>query len=141
MDDLSGEIRRLRADVGRFPAELRKQLRPALKTAAEPIAADARARASWSTRIPGAITVRARFGARDPGVSLRVLSSRAPHGRVYEGIRGNAVFRHPVFGHRDRWVEQPTRPYAAPAVEAGADEVASAAAEAVTEAARDLGFR
>lgn len=141
MDDLPGEIRKLAKDIGRFPAELRKELRPALKKAAEPIAAGARSRAAWSSRIPGAISLRARLGTRDPGVSLRVLGSRAPHGRAYEGIRGNSVFRHPVFGHRDRWVEQPTRPYAAPAVEAGAGGVLTAAAEAVTEVARDLGFR
>lgn len=139
--DPSQAIAALAKDLDGIPKELRKQLRPALKAAAEPIVQDAKGRASWSTRIPRAISLSVRFSRRDPGVSIRVRRGAAPHGRAYEGITGNATFRHPVFGHRDRWVSQETRPYLAPAAEAGMDGALSAAVEAVDQTARDFGFR
>ncbi|MEV4180184.1 HK97 gp10 family phage protein [Streptosporangium canum] len=135
------EIRKLIGDLGKIPPELRKALRPALKGAAEPIAADARGRASWSRRIPSAITLSVRLSKRNPGVSIRVRQTRAPHGRPLEGITGATKVRHPVFGHRDRWVIQATKPYLAPAAEAGIEEVLGAAAQAVDQVAREQGFR
>ncbi len=139
--DPTEAIRVLQRDLGKIEPELRKKLRPALKTAAEPIVADAKQRASWSARIPRAITLSIRFAKRDPGVSMRVRRTIAPHGRPYEGIRGNATFRHPVFGHRDRWVSQDTKPYLAPAAEAGMDGALAATVAAVDETAREHGFR
>lgn len=135
------EIRRLAEDLGKIPPELRKQLRPGLKAAAEPIAADARGRASWSTRIPRAISLSVRLGSRNPGMSIRVRSAVAPHGRPKEGITGNVTFRHPVHGHRDRWVDQATQPYLAPAVEAGTESVVAAVAQTIDRVAREQGFR
>ena len=139
--DPSQAIRQLAKDLDGIPKELRKQLRPALKAAAEPIVADAKVRASWSARIPRAITLSVRLSQRDPGVSIRVRSKVAPHARPYEGITGNASFRHPVFGHRDRWVSQETRPYLASAAEAGMDGVLAASVDAVDQVAREQGFR
>lgn len=139
--DPSQAIRALQKDLGKIEPELRKALRPALKTAAEPIVSDAKGRASWSARIPRAITLSIRLAQRDPGVSIRVRRAVAPHGRPLEGITGNATFRHPVHGHRDRWVAQETRPYLAPAVEAGVDGALAATVTAVDQTARDLGFR
>lgn len=139
-DDPAAEIRALRKDIGKIPAELRKALRPALKAAAEPIAADARGRASWSTRIPRAITVGVRF-ARDPGVFIRVRRGAAPHGRAYEGITGAVLFEHPVFGHRDREVAEVTRPYLDPAVTAATGDVLNTVAATVDKVAREQGFR
>lgn len=139
--DPSQAIKELSRQLGKFPTELRKALRPALQAAARPIVADAKARAAWSSRIPRAITLSVRFAKRDPGVSIRVRSATAPHGRPYEGITGSTSFRHPVFGHRDRWVAQATRPYLAPAVEAGKDGALAATVAAVDQTARNLGFR
>ncbi|NUP24012.1 MAG: HK97 gp10 family phage protein [Streptomyces sp.] len=139
--DPSEAIRQLSKSLKGFPKELRKQMRPALKSAAAPIVQDAKARAAWSRRIPRAITLSVRFAKRDPGVSIRVRAAVAPHGRPYEGIRGNASFRHPVFGHRDRWVSQQTRSYLMPAAQAGMDGVLAAAVTAVDQVAREQGFR
>lgn len=141
MAEPSKELRKLAKELDGIPKELRKRLRPALKAAAEPIVADARGRASWSTRIPRAITLSVRFGQRDPGVSIRVRGKAAPHGRPLEGITGNASFRHPVFGHRDRWVAQQTRPYLVPAAEAGMEDALAAVAQTVDQVAREHGFR
>jgi len=139
--DPEQELRKLAKDLDGIPKELRKAMRPALKAAAEPIVQDAKSRASWSTRIPRAISLSVRFSARNPGVSIRVRRGAAPHGRAYEGITGASDFVHPVFGHRDREVSQATRPYLEPAVLAGADEVVSAVAETVDRVAREQGFR
>lgn len=136
------ELDRLIADLEKMPAELRTQLRPALRRAAEPILQDARGRASWSSRIPGAISIKTSFTARNPGVRLVVNSNVAPHARPYEfGSGRNRNLRHPVFGHRDRWVEQRTRPFFFPAVQAGAEGVMRETSAAVLAAARASGFR
>lgn len=134
------------ADLGKIPPELRRQLRPAMRKAALPILEDAKRRASWSTRIPGAISIRSSFSGRRPGVSLRVDSAKAPHARPYEsGSARNRQLRHPVFadGEKDRsewtWVNENTRPFFFPAVRAGGDEARRQAQLAVLTAAREVG--
>lgn len=134
------DIRRLIRDLGKIPPSLRKSLRPAIRAAAQPIVSDARQRASWSTRIPGAIKVSQTFSGRRAGVRIVVSSRRAPHARAYEGIGGQRVFRHPVFGH-DVWVGQQTRPFLIPAVQAHAGTVRTAIAETVDRVVREHGFR
>jgi hypothetical protein len=138
--DPSQAIRALAKELDGIPKELRQKLRPALRAAAEPVVQDARSRASWSTRIPRAISMSVRF-SRDPGVLIRVRRSVAPHGRAYEGITGASDFVHPVFGHRDREVAEGTRPYLEPAVRAAADNVLATAAGVVEQVARERGFR
>lgn len=131
----------LARDLGQVPAELRRRLGVTLRAAAAPIVADARARASFSTRIPGAITTSARFTGRRPGVTVRVSRAKAPHARAYEGLtRAGGTFRHPVFG-RDVWVERSTRPFLAPAARAGSEPVFAAVSAAVEESARAHGWR
>lgn len=129
------------ADLSQIPRELRRDLRPALKRAGEHVAQDARARASWSRRIPGAISVRVRFGAKTQGVAVVVSRKRAPHARPYEGISGSGrVFRHPLFGRRDRWFAQATRPFLAPAGRVRRAQVRADIAKVVDDAARRHGF-
>lgn len=151
------EFGRLPTDLRSMRPKLRRQLRKQLREAAEPIAADARRRASWSTRIPGAIKV-------VPGVArgsqvvvrFRVSAAQAPHARPYEGLSGRggtSFFRHPVFGGRawrqtrhgvmvsaDPWVSQQTRPFIEPALRAGRDKALRAVDAAIQQSARDSGF-
>lgn len=132
------------AELGRIPVELRRQLRPALRRAAEPILRDAQRRAAWSTRIPGAITVRTSFSQRTPGLRLRVDAGKAPHARPFEMGSQRAAggsLRHPVFGNRNVWVAQRTRPFFFPAVNAGRPAVMAETNAAVLAAARAAGFR
>ncbi|MEV0616198.1 HK97 gp10 family phage protein [Nonomuraea sp. NPDC050404] len=138
--DPSAALRLLSKQLQGIPKELRQKLRPALRAAAEPVVADARGRASWSTRIPRAISMSVRF-SRDPGVIIRVRRSVAPHGRAYEGITGASHFVHPVHGHRDREVAEETKPYLEPAVRAAADTVLAKGVAVVDEVARENGFR
>lgn len=121
------------AAFGKVPAEVRTALRPALREAGDAIADKARQNASWSTRIPGAISVSPNFSASG-GVTVRVNSQTAPHARPYEGrSSGGGIFRHPVFGNYQNWVPEQTRPFLKPAVESEADKAKALIATAVTE--------
>lgn len=138
----SDEVRVLVRDLGRVPPELRRQLGATLRKLAQPIVSDARRRASWSTRIPAAISASARFTGRRPGVSIRVSHTKAPHGRAYEGLLNpGGMFRHPVYGHMGRWVTQHTRPFLLPAVHRYERQVLPDMAEAVDLSARLHGWK
>jgi hypothetical protein len=132
-DDLRGLINHLRA----IDKTTIRNLNTELKAAAEPIAADARRRASWSTRIPGAIRVGVSRSRARPGATIRVATANAPHARPYEGF-GKKSFRRQVYGKA--WVTQPTRPYLMPAVKAGRDGYRAAVEKAVRDAAAKHGF-
>lgn len=130
-------------DLGKMPVELARELRPALKKAAQPILQDAKRRAGWSSRVPGAITIKTSLAQGKPGVRLVVDATKAPHARPFEfgSQRGGSYVRHPVFGNREIWVQQRTRPFFFPAVREGASEVAEQSSAAVMAAARSAGFR
>lgn len=134
-------IRHLASELGMVPAELRRELRPRIREAGDHIVRDMRQRASYSSRIPGAIRMSVSFAAKSGGLTIRVDSNRAPHARVLE--RGNqggraASFRHPVFGNRENWVTQPTRPFFFPAVMAGRAQLNQHISDAVTASLRKV---
>lgn len=74
-------------------------------------------------------------------VQLRVSAQAAPHARPFEGLGESGQFRHPVYGHTDRWVPQTTRPFALPAVTAAREKLLPAIGDAYEAAARECGFR
>ena len=123
---------------------LRRSMRQQITASAGGLLSDARNRAGWSTRIPGAIDVKpvVSDAREEVGLELRVrVSPEVPHARAYEGMGQGGTFRHPVFGDREVWVAQATRPYAWPAVLAHRDEIEAALLAAYEEAARSVGFR
>jgi hypothetical protein len=140
--DMAG-VRPLVGELGAMSPAMRAALRAGFRLAGNLAARRAQANASWSRRIPGAIRVRPLTGARSAGVFLRVDSSRAPHARAYEGLgrRANRFFRHPVFGNREAWVSEATRPFMVPAVRDTRDDANAAAVAAVNMAARVGRFR
>lgn len=113
----------------RVPEESRRAVRAAIVDATRGVRADAARRASWSSRIPGAITMRVSFTTAR--VEIRVNARRAPHARPYEGISGRTTFRHPVYGNRNVWVEQAARPFLRPAVDGRITEIRDAVERAV----------
>lgn len=133
-------LRVLVGELGVMPGEVRSGLRVGFRAAGQVTLEHARGNASWSSRIPGAMGLRVSTSGRNTGVMLRVNSARAPHARPYEGIDGRGTFRHPVYGDRDTWVAQATRPFLRPAIEATRPAYLKAAEEAVTRAARSGGF-
>jgi hypothetical protein len=113
-------VSELARTFGRVPEEMAAGLREELPAAGQALLRASQANASWSTRIPAAHYLRAGTGVNG-GVSVGVDSVAAPHARPYEGMTvggSRAFFRHPVFGNRDNWVQEATRPFLRPAVEA-----------------------
>jgi hypothetical protein len=104
----------LQRALKRVDPELQKSMNHALRDEAQVIADEAKQFAVWSERIPGAITARVNTHGGEIVVSRR----KAPHGSLYElGSKGNrGQIRHPVFGNRENWVSQPTRPFIRPAI-------------------------
>lgn len=139
---ITSTVRELVAELGRVPVELRRELRPRLLAAIRPVQSEARANASWSRRIPDAIGITVRYGARSGGVLLRVNAAKAPHARPFEGLAsGGRTFRHPVFGReREIWVSQQARPFLMPAVREGRPHAVRAVREAITATARAHGW-
>ncbi|WP_433225604.1 HK97 gp10 family phage protein [Actinomadura formosensis] len=136
---MTDEIRRLIRDLDGIPPELRRQLRPGLRTAGRIVADQAKINAAWSTRIPKAIKVSVRFSGT-PGVRVRVDRRKAPHGRPYEHGGRPGTFRHPYFGDRRRWYSQRARPFLAPAVASKGRRAAREIDRVVARVTRDAGF-
>lgn len=121
---------------------VRRELPRRMRRAGQAVQATARRNASWSRRIPGAIGLRAVTTGARAGVLLRLNARKAPHARAYEGLQrgGRAVtFRRQVYGKA--WVEQRTRPYLIPAVNAHRDQVRDDIAVLVDDVAALAGFR
>jgi len=136
----SSGVARLAQDLARVPRELRPRVRAALTTSGGELRQLAAQNASWSRRIPDALKVRTRFSGTRAGVYVVASRLTAPGARPLEGITGNATFRHPVLGHGNEWVDQDTRPYLAPAVEAEADQAVGRLQDAMDQALRVAGF-
>lgn len=137
----SASVRALVADLGVLPGAIRAGLRQEFRQAGKVALDRARQNASWSSRIPAAISLRVSTSATGAGIALRVDSSRAPHARPYEGFGASrgGTFRHPVFGG-PAWATQGVRPFLLPAVRQVAPEVVAAAEAAVARAARTARF-
>lgn len=136
---MADEIEHLIRDLGKIPQDLKRELRPGLRAAGRVVADEAKVRASWSTRIPGATRVSVTFSGKRPGVSVVVNKTKAPDARPFEHGGRTGIFRHPVFGNRDVWVSQKARPFLAPALEAKGDEAAGQITDVVDRVTRDTG--
>lgn len=135
------ELRRLIKEFDKFPADLRKELRPKLKRAGATALADARTNAAWSKRIPKATRLSISFSKRRAGLKIQTNKNPAPHARPMEHRGRPGWFRHPLFGRPKKWVRQRARPFLWPAAKplmAGVDADIGAAAD---EAARKHGFK
>lgn len=132
-------ISALRKDFRRIPAELRNQLRPALRAAGQEILRTAALNSMWSSRIPAALELRVSFSGRRSGVFIRVDKAKAPHARPFEGILAD-TWRHPIFGNRTVWVEQASRPFLLLAVEENAQSTSLMIADAIDKAMTKTGF-
>lgn len=136
------QLPNLIAAIGALPKELKAELRPAAKEAAQIVADQAKDNASFSSWIPGAITVGAPLSARATA-TVSVASSKAPspdHAPLPRLMEfGTPFFRHPVFGG-DTWVSQPGHPFLFPAVKEKRAEVTERIAAAVKAAAASVGL-
>lgn len=130
----TGDLRRLSKNLRQAAdgKELRKELTNGLRAELLPVAtaveaayasAPSRGHATSSrarqaqpslrTLLARATQVQVRIGGRDPRVGVAVKGKRMPSGmralpRYWEGTKPR--WRHPVFGDREVWVDQPARP-------------------------------
>jgi hypothetical protein len=86
--DLSKLTSELKGTDKKFSAAIRKRTRDALAAAGSSMLGDMRSRASWSSRIPGAASVKTTFSATKSKVTVQVDAKKAPHARGLE--LGNA---------------------------------------------------
>lgn len=101
-----------------------------MRAAALIIAREAQKLASaWSVQVPPSMKVKA-------GATSAEISSAVGPSYPNEVPR----VRHPVFGHRDRWVDNAYRPFLAPAATAKADAAAAEVAKAVDDICHGLGY-
>lgn len=142
MTDKSGtqELRQLVKDLGKMPKEMKQEIRPKLKESANKPLREARANASWSSRIPGATTIRTSFTARAAGVAIRTSQIKARHARTYENQGKEGQFRHRVFG-RDTWVSQASRPFLWRAALPWMENIDGDIGEVIDSVSRRNGFR
>jgi len=117
-----GEVRGLAQRLGQMPKQFQPRARRMMRSAGQDMLGDAKGNASWSSRIPGALTLRVALNGSRPGIAIRASLKAAAHARVYEGILGD-TFRHPLFGDREFWYTQPARPYLLPAVERQTEQI------------------
>jgi hypothetical protein len=134
-----GQLQALIRDLGAIPPDLKRELRPGLRKAAQPALTRIRSNASWSSRIPGATKISTSFG-NTPGVTIRVDSKAAPGARPIEHGGEPGKFRHPRWGDREHWYDQPARPFFYRGVEATADQIRDAVGDLVDGVARRHGF-
>lgn len=133
-----GQLQALIRDLHQVPPAIRKEFRPLMKKAAAPTLARMKANASWSTRIPDAITMRA--ANTTAGVRFRVNAGRAPHARPYENQGDPGTFRAPLWGDREHWYPHQARPFFYRAVEATADRVRDDLADGLMQIAARHGL-
>lgn len=131
------QVQALISDLGELPPAFRKAARPRVLAAGRGVLELMRSHASWSTRIPAAISMTA--GTTAISVRFRTDAGRAPHARPYEGISGDP-FRHPLFGDRESWWDQAARPFFYRSVTEGAGQVVEQLGEALDQAAAQTGF-
>ena len=125
-------LNRLARDLRRAAPEVYAETRGRIRAVAEVVADGGRSNAeAFSTRIPGTVRV---VGA---GLSVKVIAGgdAAPDAAPLENKGREGTFRHPVFGDRQKWVEQQARPFLAPALDERREmveqEIEAAAVDAV----------
>lgn len=105
-----------------------------LEKAGEIVVTDARARASYSSKIPGSIHVE----VAGPGF-VRVTTS-LPEAVAIEN-RGRGHVRHPLFGTREHWYTKNSHPaFLHPALYATREEVVASLIETIHEAFVEAGL-
>ena len=103
------------------------------REAAELIASAARARSSFSTRIPASVRVTMLKG--DEAALIVAGGPQAPNAYPFEEGKD-----HPLFGNRNFWYPTPKRPFMTEASELAANEAAMVMARVIDDAVNVLGL-
>jgi len=136
------DLRLLATQLKAADPESAAQLRVGLRAAGQLVADEAKARASWSTKIPGSVSV-STYGV---GVKVKAGGPKAPMAKAFEhgGVAG--TFNHPVYGNATGgkatgpWVKQNARPFLGPALAAKGQDVETAVIDSLRGGLRALGL-
>jgi hypothetical protein len=139
MANKTKELRELIKDLKETAPDLRKEVRGGFREIGQPVVVEARRRASWSRRIPGAISLKIAVSGKKVAIDLRTSIKKAPHARAYENNGQFGVFRHPVFG-KDVWVSERARPFLWPAAEPMIKDVNENVGEFIDTVTKRRGF-
>ena len=122
----SGDLRRISRELRRMDdKELKKRFRKELRKAAAPLVPKIRQsiRSIPSSRgyspdglrgaLSKAVKLEVKTVGKQAGVAIRVDGRKMPsHMKSLPSmVEGKKRWRHPVFGHREVWVNQPSEPY------------------------------
>lgn len=132
----TGDTARAAADLRTAAGRLPDALRRGVRSAADPIADGIRAEASWSTRIPAAVSVR----ASGNGAAVTVDPAIAPEAAALNNQDRPGTFQHPVFGNA--WsVAQRARPFLVAGARRGQAEADRRFDAALTRLEHTAGFK
>jgi hypothetical protein len=107
----SRDLQKLFYDLKAMEGNLQVELRRGIREAAKPMAEAVKRNASWSSRIPAAVSAKPSFTRKRAGVQIVVDKAKAPEGRPLEHGGEGGEFWHPVWGHRKPGAHQPARPF------------------------------
>lgn len=147
--ETAAALAKLARDLKSADRLLRRGMAKRVRRAAGPVADLARAKAAEvSPKVARTIKVRSRLSGPTARVEIISDASRMPAGHeALPGLlengnagRAGAVFRHPVFGDKERWVSQPTHPFLRPALEEGGPAALTEIEGVIEDLAHDAGF-
>lgn len=126
------DLKLLGRDFRRAYPEAARGASKKMREAAMIVAAEAKARVSYSKQIKVKPSVTRVFSAV-------VVASGRPAAPIEN--KGQGFVRHPVFGNRDVWTSKGSHPaYLAPALDSKIEEVAIAVGHVIDDAMRMIGF-
>lgn len=134
--DTSG-LKELASVLRRTDPAIKKEFYKGLRQAGHIVEEVAVFYSRWSGRIPSSLVV------RGSGLHVQVAarSSIAPDAAPFEHGGQEGTFRHPVYGNREVWVDQPAHPFLAPALAARIDQVLEVTMGAVDSALLEAGWK
>lgn len=135
------DLSKLYADLKGVEGNLRVELRRGIKSAAKPMVGAARDAAGFSSRIPGSVTTKVSFAARGAVVAIEAGGSKAPEAAPLNARGKHGTFRHPVYGHMDRWVSQQAQPFFDGPITGHADAAQAEILRVMDTVAQKAGFR
>lgn len=142
------DLSRLLADIRGFDKALYTATRKRLRDAGEEAAQDVRRRllsghykrdTGLTRGLAKGTKVSVRASARTAGVTITTTGAKLPVAKqAMVKAFNRPTFRHPEWGHRDRWVNQKGRPYFGSVLYERRADMQSAMEQALADAARTI---
>lgn len=135
------ELRKFINEFEKFPADIRKEIRPMIRRVGSQALLATRSESAWSTKIPRATRLNISFSKKTAGAAITTNRFKAPNARPMENRGREGFFRHPVNADKTVWVRQRSRPYISKATQPFAAKFDAEILSVVDQVARAHGFR